>query len=101
MEIISPVTAESCNSYIGKPVCAVLQDGSRVYGYLHGVESGKLLLRLNPESADVSSAKRKKGKQAARTNAFYPYAPYGFYAPGILALELALIALLFAVPFFW
>ena len=101
MEIISPVTADSCSSYIGKPVCAVLHDGSRYYGFLQAVENEQLILRFQEETAAATSSKKRKNKSDAKTNAFNPYPPYGYFPRGTIALELALIALLFAVPFFW
>ena len=101
MQIISPVNADTCSSYIGKPVCAVLHDGSRYYGYLSSIEDGRLMLRMEPESAETSTKKKKKANQEAKTTGYYPYPPYGYYPRGALALELALIALLFVVPFFW
>lgn len=99
MDIISPINAETCSSYYGKPVCAVLYDGTRVYGYLKSVDDGRLLLSDRSETAETSSRLRK-GKKA-KTSAYYPYSPFGIFPGGVLALELALIALLFAVPFFW
>jgi hypothetical protein len=99
MEFISPINTETCASYYGKPVCAVLHDGSRVYGYLNKVENGQLLLSHQPTLTGATSQLKKSKK--AQTSAVYPYPPYGHFPGGILALELALIALLFAVPFFW
>jgi hypothetical protein len=97
MEIISPINAETCRSYVGKPVCAVLHDGSRYYGYVHGVEDGRLLLSYEPQAAVTSAKKKSKNKKKASTQAFF--GPYGY--GGLFALDLALIALLFALPFLW
>ena len=100
MEMISPVTAEACSPYIGRPVCAVLHDGSRYYGYLHSVEGGQLRLRSEQDAAVTSMKKKKRHAPEASTKAFYPFSPFG-YQRGTIALDLALIALLFAIPFFW
>lgn len=99
MEIINPITAERCNAYIGKPVCAILHDGSRVYGYLRSIEGERLILAEQAETVGTSE-KNKKGKKA-KAQGFTPFSPFGFFPGGTLALEFALIALLFAVPFFW
>ncbi len=99
MDIINPINAETCESYYGKPVCAVLYDGSRVYGYLNRIENGELILSHQPTVAGTSVQIKKRKK--ANTSSLYPYPPYGRFPGGFLALELALIALLFTVPFFW
>lgn len=99
------LTAEGCKPYIGKPVCAVLQDGSEVTGYLHGIEDNRLLLRLGPDwdpegeaEAVLNSAKtgKKKKRKPLRTSAYAPF----FFRGGLLALDLAIIAALFLIPFF-
>jgi len=103
MELISPITAEGCSPYIGKPVCAVLQDGTHVYGYLHRVDGEKVYFTSAAEGpGTVSSASAPKAKKQlkekqdkAQTKFFGPF------FPGLFALDLALIAFLFAVPFFF
>lgn len=106
--------------YRGKPVCAVLQDGTHVYGYVAGLEGDQLLLCEElPASGFLSSkaeskvnkgakkvkAKNVKGPKSTKKNASasadvsgFGFYPYGF-APGVFALSLGLIALLFALPF--
>lgn len=101
MELISPVTADGVQPFIGRPVCAVLHDGTHVSGVLGGCDGGALT--LNPLTADGTGAvstKSIKGKTKqtgkAATSAF------GFpFVASTIALELALIAFLFAIPFFF
>ncbi|WP_199615239.1 hypothetical protein [Paenibacillus alkalitolerans] len=108
MELIAPVSTQKCAPYIGKPVCAVLHDGSHVFGYLQRVDGGKLILSgsaLGEGTVSVSKAKAKKQlKQKmdkAQTNFYSPYFYPPYFSPGLFALDLALIALLFTVPFFF
>lgn len=104
MQPIAPLTPEGCRPYIGKPVCAVLHDGSEVIGYLHGIEDNRLLIRIAPDSEPVANTARanvkshkKNKRKTVKTSAFAPF----FLPGGLLALELALIAALFLIPFFW
>lgn len=106
MQQITSLTTEGCRPHIGKPVCAVLIDGSEVVGILHGIEDNRLLLRLGPEpeteleteTARTSAGRRKKKKRkTVRTSALAPFAFRG----GLIALDLALIAALFLIPFLW
>lgn len=102
MEMISPVNAETCGPYMGRPVCAVLHDGSRYYGYLHAVDEEKLTLRLEPNQAAASGKKKKRKTPEVNMSAYPPYPAFGFYPPrNEIILDLALIALLFIVPFLW
>jgi len=102
MEMISPVNAETCGPYMGRPVCAVLHDGSRYFGYLHSIDEQKLTLRMEPSPAATSSAKKKRKLPVAKTKAAPIYPAYGYYPPRHeFILDLALIALLFTVPFLW
>jgi hypothetical protein len=103
MELISPINVRTCKPYIGKPVCAVLHDGSHVYGYLHKVDGGKLYFAETAQGPGTVSTRAEKAKKPlnkkmdkAQTSFFSP-----FFSPGFFALDLALIALLFAVPFIW
>lgn len=98
MQIISPVTADTCTPCIGKLVCAVLRDGNRVFGYLQGVEGNRLILRDQPIATKTLSGKKRK---KVKSRAFAPYPPYGAFPGGVLALDLALLVLLFAIPFIW
>jgi len=67
-------------------ICAVLKENA---SYSQSKRRPSVLLR-----------KIKKGKKA-KAQGFTPFSPFGFFPGGTLALEFALIALLFAVPFFW
>lgn len=97
VDFISPVTPESCRFRIGKPVCAVLHDGSRYYGYLQAVLADRLLLVANPEGGAVPSFPIS-GASALRTNAHYPHPRYGYPGDGF-ALPLARVAFLMPLPF--
>lgn len=97
MEFISPATPEACRPKIGKPVCVVLHDGSRFYGYLHAAEEERLVLSAKPgENAGLSG--KNTVKKNVRTKAVFPIPQYG-YPGGLLALEWPLIALVITLPF--
>lgn len=105
MELISPVTAEMCKSYIGKPVCAILHDGSYYVGTLSGVtekglEFNQAYSEAKTLSTQASKAKKQlhalNSKSKAKTSA--AVSPYGF-GPEAFVLDFALIALLFLLPF--
>lgn len=106
---ITPVTAETCARYVGKSVCAVMQDGSRYYGILRGVGDGQLYLEGTPEELALHSLKgrtKSKRKPAAKANTkAFGYGPgygYGYgFGFGVFALSLALLASLFFIPFFF
>lgn len=101
MQMISPVNAETCAPYLGRPICAVLHDGSRYFGYLHAVDEEKLTLRMQP-TLTATSGKKKKRKETAPDVQTSAYPGYGFYPPPReIFLDLALIALLILVPFLW
>lgn len=104
MERISPVSQATCSPYIGRRVCAVLHDGSHVVGTIDSVTERGIVFRQAP-GVQILSAKSAKAAKAmggvrkkAKTSAFgYGYG-FGF---GTFLLEWALIALLFAFPFFY
>lgn len=97
VEFISPVTPESCRSKIGKPVCVVLQDGSRYYGFLQAALADRLLLAAKPESDGVQTGQYPK-TASLRTNAHFPHPRYGY--PGVaFTLPLDRVALMFHLPF--
>ncbi|MBD2861694.1 hypothetical protein [Paenibacillus oceani] len=123
MNRIYPVDEATCTHFVGMPVCAVLQDGSRHYGVISRISGGKLILNESPEAstegAKIRSAKGKGGSSGkarasstvknsrsesggdkARLSAFPFAGPYpgAFpFAPfgNRIALDLAAIALLF------
>ncbi|MEK3734752.1 MULTISPECIES: hypothetical protein [Paenibacillus] len=109
-----PLSADSCRGYVGKHVCAVLQDGTEVVGTLRGVHDKGLEIEFVNPTASVLSAKGKQGGPSkksksskgskAATSAFGPGYGYGYggYSPywgggNFLAWEA--IALLFLIPF--
>lgn len=107
MQIISPINAETCRSYIGRQVCAVLHDGTEYVGTIREVRDNGLLFEpIGPEAAVLShkpakGKPRKKGaapKKNAETSAFYP-GPYGYGYPAGGLLAWSAISLLFLIPF--
>ncbi|HZG55723.1 hypothetical protein [Paenibacillus sp.] len=95
------IRVESCHEYVGMPVCAVLRDGTHVYGVLAGTQDGRIYLHRavkGPGKMAVNVTKAKRTLRA-KAKALGPY-PYGPYYPGAYALDAAAIALLFALPFF-
>ncbi len=44
LQEIQTIPLDACHHHVGKPVCAVLQDGTHVYGMLGGLHDGKLIL---------------------------------------------------------
>jgi len=107
---VERIPVENCHMYAGMPVCAVLKDGTHIYGILGGMHDGKLILHRamrGPGKVAVNAAQmrrrlaakaRLKAAAGAKTKGFvgYPYYPY----PGPYAVDAALVALLFALPFF-
>lgn len=103
MELITPICDEKIRPHVGKHVCVVLVDGTTIYGTLDGLNGQKLMLKscfaggggLSTNSVTAKNQLAKKQKNA-KTSAF------GFPGFGTgLGLDLALIALLFAIPFLW
>jgi len=98
-----PIDEDAIRPYIGKSVCAVLQDGTCYYGSITDVRGGQLFLDggykgVETLSTSVNKAKTQLSKlnDKAAVSAFFP--GFGFGGGG-LALSLLLIALLFATPF--
>lgn len=96
---ISPVTAETCAPFIGKPVCAVTVDGRHHYGILRGIGDGNLYLDGVGDGLSLASVRGKRRKDTkpdkAHTKAFFGF---GF---GAFAISLALLASLFFIPWFF
>ncbi|MBD2867848.1 hypothetical protein [Paenibacillus arenilitoris] len=112
-----PLREDIVHQLCGLPVCVVMNDGTRHVGILSSCEGGRLVLNahLGGEEAKLAKVqpqdkkKKKGGKgkkeehasegQAQAQTQAYPYDPYGYggYYPwgGALALDFALIALLF------
>jgi hypothetical protein len=113
MEQILPLEEAKIRGYIGKPVYAVLGDGSYFSGYLSEIKDGHIILSSGTTgqgtvSTNASRAKAQLAskKKPVRTSAYGSYGghyPYPYPYPGYtIALPLFLLALLFAVPFgFW
>lgn len=100
LERIYPVCAETIWKYIGRPVYAVMQDGSSYYGVIESVNDGILVLRSTEGTGAVSTNAKKstvklKAQQKAKMSAYFPRPFLG----SRIALSLALIALLFSTPF--
>ena len=113
---VERIPVENCHHYAGMPVCAVLKDGTHIYGILGGMHEGKLIMHRavkGPGKVAVNAAQvrrtlaakakaragvRAKTGSGPKTKALfgYPYYPY----PGPYAVDAALVALLFALPFF-
>ncbi|MDF2964186.1 MAG: hypothetical protein K0S39_5921 [Paenibacillus sp.] len=110
MKPIHPICAETCREHYGKPVLIILKDGGEVAGILTKLENGSIILNgdstaatNNIKPAKKTAAVSKKGKNKAKVSfSPYPYPPVPYYPPfnpygGALILDLALIALLFAL----
>ncbi|WP_260869494.1 hypothetical protein [Paenibacillus sp. Y412MC10] len=115
MMLIQSPSAETCRSYVGKHVCAVLKDGTQVYGTIkgvsdHGLELGDAAPRATILSTNPGKASKQLSElqQKAKTSSYPGYGPYGRgygggygygYPPGYGALAWTSIALLFLIPF--
>jgi hypothetical protein len=102
---IQPICEEAILPHVGRHVCAVLRDGTRHYGFVRGIADGRLYLEPEPPFTLAGTSvrnRRRARKDKIRTKAFWgaPFGGFGFGA-GLLALDLALIGLLFLTPFFF
>ncbi|WP_409342409.1 hypothetical protein [Paenibacillus sp. MBLB4367] len=114
MHLVHPIQEEHCRPFVGRPICAVLNDGKRYIGILSGIEKGRLILNdhLRTEStgeAEPSSDRttgkfsRKKGKSKSKGEKVEisaipsaPYAPARHPAYGERStVDLSQVALLF------
>lgn len=102
-----PIAENDIRGHIGKPVCAVLRDGSCFYGTISDIKDGHLYLSgsyRGPANVSTKAKKTKntasKSKQKASTSGYYPGYGYGFGYGSSIAIPLFLLALLFATPFF-
>ncbi|MEX2416306.1 MAG: hypothetical protein WD424_09195 [Paenibacillaceae bacterium] len=106
MQPISPISADAIRPYIGKQVCAVLHDGTYLFGTISDCRDGKLFFSGGAQgpgtvSTNATRAKtqiRTKLKNKVKTSAFSPFFGFGGGA-AVAAISLALIAALFAFPF--
>lgn len=124
MQLIHPVSKDTCKPYVGQHVCAVLHDGTQVFGVISNVSDKGIEFNGAVKGAEVLSKDPKKAKQQlqkiqqksktkananAKTSAYGPgpygspyYGngyPYGYGYPGAYGLDWAAIALLFLIPF--
>jgi len=118
MKPIHPICEEQCREHYGKPVLVILRDGSELVGVLSRYDQDKLILNGETFPEDLptynksiqlkkhkklSINQKKKSGGKATVSAFpgafgpgpgvSPFFPFG----GPLVLDLALIALLFAL----
>ncbi|TFE19530.1 hypothetical protein [Cohnella luojiensis] len=106
MQPISPISEAAIHSYIGKQVCAVLHDGTHLYGTITDCREGQLFLSggvKGPGTVSTSAIRAKaqirtKLKNKAKISAFTPFFGFGGGAAAA-AISLALIASLFFFPF--
>ena len=115
---IYPISEETVKPHCGNLVCAIMHDGTRHYGILNRMECGQLILNEESPTVETLSALKRKSKSGVKSNrpnktsnkvkaeiqafgfggGFGGGYPYGYgYGGGRLALDLAAIALLFAV----
>lgn len=64
MQLIHPITEESCRAHCGKPVLLFLHDGTEIHGVLSRVSEGKLY--LNEETGAYASAKAKASRKKSK-----------------------------------
>lgn len=107
---ISPITVDNIVPHIGRPVYAVLNDGTCRVGIIRGCSGGQLYLDSSPRGplslASVKGAKKEAAK--VRTKA-WGYGPYGYggwgwgwgFGAAAAAIGIAAIAALFLIPFFF
>lgn len=98
MELIYPICEERCLSYVGRHVCAVLNDGTYHVGRLAGVQNGGILMDGSQGDGMVTASRVEEVKKQiqhhmkkANTSAFFN--PFFF--------PFASLAFLFAFPFFF
>ncbi len=100
MERIYPICADTVMPYVGRPICAVLHDGTHYYGTIEGIDGDQLVINGyigEPGKVQTYALKKKqsvKKSKQVKTSAFVP--GFGFRR---FFLPFALLALLFALPF--
>jgi hypothetical protein len=100
VERIFPISNATVMPFVGRPICAILHDGTHYYGTIEGIDGDQLIVNGyigEPGEVGTYALKKKqsvkKGKQV-KTSAFLP--GFGFQR---FFLPFALLALLFALPF--
>jgi hypothetical protein len=100
VERIFPICNETVMPYVGRPICAVLHDGTHYYGTIEGIDGERLIINGyigEPLKAETYALKKKKSVKKAKqvkTSAFLP--GFGFRRS---FLPFASLAFLFALPF--
>jgi hypothetical protein len=104
---IYPVCNDTIFPLIGEKVCAITSDGQHYYGTVRELRDGRVLLTdcmIGNETIAIAAAKTegkiKKPylKKKVKLSGFYGGYGYGY---GSYWLPLALISLLFFLPFFF
>jgi hypothetical protein len=104
MQPISPITEEAIRPFIGKPVCAVLHDGTYLFGTIANCHGGQLFFKEGGQGPGTVSKKSRQArdqmKSKIKRKAKISFFPFGF-GGGVAAaaISLGLIAALFAFPF--
>lgn len=100
MERIFPICNETVMPYVGRPICAVLHDGTQCYGTIEGIDGDRLIISGylgGPGEVNTLALKKNqsiKKTKKVKTSAFIP--GFGFRR---FFLPFAALALLFALPF--
>ncbi|HEY0826840.1 MAG TPA: hypothetical protein VGE40_01990 [Bacilli bacterium] len=106
MQPICPISEDAIRPYVGKQVCAVLHDGTYLFGTITDCREGQLFFSggvKGPGTVSTSAIRakaqiRSKLKNKAKISAFSPFFGFGGGAAAAV-ISLALIAALFAFPF--
>jgi hypothetical protein len=105
LQSITPITEEAIRPFVGKPVCAVLHDGTYLFGTISDCRDGQLFFQGGVKGPGTVSTRSRRAraqiKQKIKTKAkisFFPFFGFGGGAAAA-AISLGLIAALFAFPF--
>jgi hypothetical protein len=100
VERIFPICSETVMPYVGRPICAVLHDGTHYYGTIEGIDGDQLIINgYIGRSCEVKTyalnkkQSIKKGQQV-KTSAFSP--EFGFRR---FFFPFTALAFLFALSF--
>ncbi|GIQ69292.1 hypothetical protein DUZ99_04740 [Xylanibacillus composti] len=63
MQPIHPICEDTLRDYIGKPICAVLHDGSYFYGTVSAIRDGKLYFGSGIPGDGTVSTRRSAAKR--------------------------------------
>jgi hypothetical protein len=105
LQPITPISEEVIRPYIGQQVCAVLHDGTHLYGTISDCSGGQLYFTNGQQGLGTVSTNSKKAISQIKTKlndkanvSFTPFFGFGGGAT-TAAISLGLIAALFAFPF--